>query len=245
MIDRTTLLASIDHSILKPNMTEIEVLSIAREIYPLHVASLCVMPCYLRQVKNVISNLPLSGNTKLSTVIGFPCGNIQTINKLKEMEECQKIGIEEYDVVVNYSNVISGNWTQVVDEIRALYNDCVRQNALLKIIFETCYLQDRHIITLCEVCADIMSDGFVKTSTGFGSAGANSEIVKLMKEHSKHLSVKASGGIKTLTHVETMLFFGATRIGTSATLSIINEYDEMQELIKSRKKLPDNDEPPF
>jgi deoxyribose-phosphate aldolase len=248
MIDRKTLTSCIDHSLLRPNLTEAQVIADVNAVLPLNVASFCVMPCYLDKVNTILNINHIdnpSTTTKLSTVIGFPHGNVNLRNKLIEIETGALYPVTEYDVVINYSNVLSGNWKKVVKELTEVYKICKEQSALLKVIFETCYLQDRHIITLCELCADVMETGFVKTSTGFGSGGATPEHIKLMKEHSKHLGVKASGGVRTLSQVETMIECGATRVGATATLSIIKEYDELQQLIKAGKPLPDTYEPPF
>lgn len=247
MLDRKLITSRIDHSLLRPNLTEAQVVADVESVLPLNVASFCVMPCYLYQVKHILDFADKSEiNTKLSTVIGFPHGNIHLENKIQEMEYCSEFNVKEYDVVINYSNVLSGNWTKVANEIKSFYDECEAQSALLKVIFETCYLQDRHIITLCELCADVMQNGgYVKTSTGFGSGGATAEHIKLMREYSKHLGVKASGGVRTLAQVETMMACGATRVGATATLSIVREYDELQELIRSGKPLPESDEPPF
>ena len=242
MIERNTIISSIDHSVLRPNLKEDEVIHNITSVVDLRVASFCVMPSYLKLAEKLL--IENNSNSALSTVIGFPHGNNLTLSKLDEIEKCAEYNVREYDVVVNFSNVLSGKWSKVASELEEIFIVCATKNALLKVIFETCYLEDRHIVTLCEICADIMSYGYVKTSTGFGSAGATPEHIRLMKKHSSHLGVKASGGIKTLSQVETLLECGASRIGATATLGILAEYDRIQELIKAGKPR-DSDEPPF
>jgi deoxyribose-phosphate aldolase len=161
----------------------------------------------------------------LSTVIGFPHGTVSLSDKLHEIKRSAKLGVVEFDAVINYSHVLSGKWRSVADSIKAMHNQCRESHGILKVIFETCYLNERQKITLCEICSEIMDIGYVKTSTGFGSGGATVEDIQLMRKHTaQHLGVKASGGIKTLKQLQELYLAGATRIGTSATKSILEEY---------------------
>jgi deoxyribose-phosphate aldolase len=236
-MNKKEIITSIDHSILKPTTTREDALSELKYALKAGVASVCIMPCYLNDANKIyqifIQPIIKGCDTVvykidvpvLSTVIGFPHGNVSLSDKIHEIKRASKLNVVEYDAVINYSHVLSGRWNAVAKEIKAMHEACREYSGVLKVIFETCYLNERQKINLCEICSEVMEIGYVKTSTGFGSGGATIEDVTLMRKHtSEHLGVKASGGIKTLRQLQDLKKAGATRIGTSATKSIIEEY---------------------
>jgi deoxyribose-phosphate aldolase len=209
----------IDHSLLQPSMTVEELeegISLARQY---GVASVCVLPYYLRRC----SDLLLGSNVFPSTVIGFPHGSNTTNVKVAEAQQAIVDGGIELDIVVNISKVLSGDWWYVRDEILAVVENTHGCGGRVKVIFENCYLQDEHKIRLCEICGELKVD-WVKTSTGFGTGGATVQDVQLMYKHSPpHVQVKAAGGIRNLDFVLLLREAGATRIGCSRTAEVLEE----------------------
>lgn len=210
----------IDHALLTPSLTVEQLESGCRMAAAYGVASVCILPYYLRRAAEL-----LAGSGVLpSTVIGFPHGGQATAVKRFEAETALADGGCELDLVVNVSQVVSGEWNYVRDDIAAVADVTHRAGQKLKVIFENCYLQDEQKIRLCQICGELGVD-WVKTSTGFGSGGATIDDVRLMREHSPAaVQVKAAGGVRDL---ETLLAFrslGATRIGTSRTAEILNEW---------------------
>jgi deoxyribose-phosphate aldolase len=210
----------IDHALLTPSLTVEQLESGCRMAAAYGVASVCILPYYLRRAAEL-----LAGSGVLpSTVIGFPHGGQATAVKRFEAETALADGGCELDLVVNVSQVVSGEWNYVRDDIAAVADVTHRAGQKLKVIFENCYLRDEQKIRLCQICGELGVD-WVKTSTGFGSGGATIDDVRLMREHSPAaVQVKAAGGVRDL---ETLLAFrslGATRIGTSRTAEILNEW---------------------
>jgi deoxyribose-phosphate aldolase len=210
----------IDHALLTPSLTVEQLESGCRMAAAYGVASVCILPYYLRRAAEL-----LAGSGVLpSTVIGFPHGGQATAVKRFEAETALADGGCELDLVVNVSQVVSGEWNYVRDDIAAVADVTHRAGQKLKVIFENCYLRDEQTIRLCQICGELGVD-WVKTSTGFGSGGATIDDVRLMREHSPaSVQVKAAGGVRDL---ETLLAFrslGATRIGTSRTAEILNEW---------------------
>lgn len=229
----------IDQAYLKPTLKRNDVfMDIAHAQY--NYASYCVMPCYLEDAYKA-KELNLH-DTVLSTVIGFPHGNVTTRDKLHEIRRCSKFNVREYDIVVNYSYVLSGEWGKVASSIKTMTRVCSEYGATTKIIFENCYLTERHIITLCEICSEVMPFGYVKTSTGFGTGGATINDVTIMRANTKpDLGVKASGGIASCFDALALIRAGATRIGTSNGEKMVAEYAKY---LKEKEENIDN-EPPF
>jgi len=209
----------IDHALLKPDMTDDELIAGCELARRYEVASVCINPHGLRKCAEI-----LAGSTvEPSTVIGFPNGTHTSSVKTTETEQAFANGATEVDMVVNIGKVRSGDWQYVRTEIAAVAEIAHASNGLVKVIFETCYLEDSHKIRLCQVCADVGVD-FVKTSTGFGSGGATLEDVRLMREHTPpHIGVKASGGIRDLDRLLEFREIGAARIGASATAVILDD----------------------
>ncbi len=209
----------IDHSLLKPTLTEEELEAGCRVGLEYGVASVCIMPYYLRRCAEILAG----SDVRPSTTIGFPHGGHATAVKAAEARQAIADGGEELDMVVNISQVLSGNWDYVRDDIKAVLDIVRAEGKKLKVIFENCYLQDEHKVALCEICGELGVD-WVKTSTGFGSGGATEQDVQLMRRHSPpHVQVKAAGGIRTLDALLRFRTLGATRIGASRTVAILDE----------------------
>lgn len=209
----------IDHSLLKPTMTRDELEAGCRLALEYEVASVCIMPYYLARASDI-----LRGSEVLpSTTIGFPHGGQSSRVKQLEAEQALQDGARELDMVVNISQVLSGDFDAVRTDILAVLQPTHARGAKLKVIFENCYLNDAQKIRLCEVCGELSVD-WVKTSTGFGSSGATLEDLVLMRKHSPaHVQVKAAGGIQDLDTLLKIREIGATRSGCSKTREVLSE----------------------
>jgi deoxyribose-phosphate aldolase len=158
-----------------------------------------------------------------STTIGFPHGGHATATKAAEAAQAVADGCQELDMVVNVSQVLSGDWDYVAADIRAVIDVAHAAGRKVKVIFENAYLQDAHKIRLCEICSDLNAD-WVKTSTGFAPSGATHADLRLMREHAApHVQVKAAGGVRTLDELLAVRALGATRCGSSRTREMLDE----------------------
>jgi deoxyribose-phosphate aldolase len=209
----------IDHSLLKPTMTYDELEAGCRLAIEYDVASVCIMPYYLRRASEI-----LHGTDVLpSTVIGFPHGGQSSRIKQLEAEQALDDGARELDMVVNISQVLSGDFVAVRTDILAVLQPTHARGQKLKVIFENCYLNEAQKIRLCEICGELSVD-WVKTSTGFGSSGATLEDLRLMRQHSPaHVQVKAAGGVQELDMLLKIREMGATRSGCSKTRDVLDE----------------------
>ena len=209
----------IDHSLLNPVMTDEELEAGCRVALDYDVATVCIKPYYLARCVEL-----LAGGTVTPTItVGFPHGGHATGVKVAEAQEGLRGGAQELDMVVNVGKVLSGDWDFVRADIAAVVETGHEGGALVKVIFENCYLADEHKVRLCEVCGEVGAD-FVKTSTGYGSGGATIEDLKLMRAHSpERVQVKAAGGIRTLDALLEVRALGVTRVGASRTVDILEE----------------------
>ncbi len=209
----------IDHSLLQPVLTDEELETGCRLALELDVASVCIKPYFLRRCADV-----LAGSDVLpSTTIGFPHGGHATEIKVAEAERALDDGGVELDMVVNIGRVLGGDWEFVRDDIRAVVDATHARGGIVKVIFENCYLEDEHKIRLCEICGEVRAD-FVKTSTGYGTGGATTADLKLMREHAPpHVAVKAAGGVRTLDRLLEVRALGVTRVGATASKTILEE----------------------
>jgi len=209
----------IDHSLLNPILTVADLEAGCRLALSYNVASVCIMPYYLKRCAEL-----LHGSTvKASTTIGFPHGGNTTAIKLAEAKQAIADGCEELDMVVNISQVLSGQWDYVREDIRAVIDVAHAAGQKVKVIFENCYLKDEHKIRLCEICGDLRAD-WVKTSTGYGTGGATHDDLKLMRQHSPAtVQVKAAGGVRDLDGLLAVRELGVTRCGASRTADMLNE----------------------
>lgn len=209
----------IDHSLLNPTLTVDDLEAGCRLAVAYDVASVCIMPYYLARCAEL-----LAGSTvKASTTIGFPHGGHATATKVFEAERALADGGAELDMVVNISQVLSGRWDFVRDDIRAVTEAIHAAGRKVKVIFENSYLEDAHKIRLCEICGDLGAD-WVKTSTGYGSGGATLEDLALMRKHSPaHVQVKAAGGVRDLDMLLQVRDLGVSRCGSSRTRDMLDE----------------------
>jgi deoxyribose-phosphate aldolase len=217
----------IDHSLLNPTLTMAELESGCRLAVAYDVASVCIMPFALRRCAEI-----LQGSTvKPSTTIGFPHGGHTTEIKQAEALRALEDGCEELDMVVNISQVLSGNWDYVRADIQAVIEVAHAKRQKVKVIFENCYLNDEQKQKLCEICSELNAD-WVKTSTGYGSGGATHDDLKLMRKYaSPQVQVKAAGGVRDLDALLAVRELGVSRCGASRTSEILDE-------CRRRLKLP-------
>ena len=209
--------AMIDHTILKPEATRDDVIKICREARQYGFASVCVNPYWVPLVKR-----ELAGSSVLvCTVVGFPLGATSTEAKVCETENAIRQGAQEIDMVINVGALRSGDTETVRKDVTAVADATHRGRAILKVILETALLNDEQKTLACQICKTAGAD-FVKTSTGFSTAGATAHDIALMRAAvGPTMGVKASGGIRTLQDLQTMAAAGATRIGASASVKIV------------------------
>jgi deoxyribose-phosphate aldolase len=211
--------ALIDHTLLKPDATESEIRKLCDEAREYGFASVCVNPTWVPLAAQLLEG----SRVKVCTVIGFPLGATSTAAKLCESKAALAQGAGELDMVINVGALKSGHREVVESDIRAVAEAAHHAHALCKVIIETSLLTRDEKILASQLAKSAGAD-FVKTSTGFSSAGATVDDVKLMREIvGPHLGVKASGGIRTLADLRAMVAAGATRIGASAGVKIVHE----------------------
>jgi deoxyribose-phosphate aldolase len=219
----------IDHSLLHPTMTDEDVSKGCALSKKYNVATACIKPYCVSMVRDLLAG----SEVRVCPVIAFPHGNNATAIKLKEAEAAAQAGGSEIDMVVNVGKVLGGDWHYVSTEIKAINDMVVAHKAILKVIFENDYLQDRHIIRLCEICSEHRV-AFVKTSSGYGFVkqpngmysyqGATDHHLRLMRQHaSAAVQIKAAGGIRTLDDLLRVRAMGVTRVGATATAAILDE----------------------
>jgi deoxyribose-phosphate aldolase len=209
----------IDHSLLNPTMSVSDLETGIQIGLDYDVGSVCILPYYLKRCADL-----LAGSTvKASTTIGFPHGGHTTAVKVAEAQRALDDGCQELDTVVNISKVLSEDWDYVRDELAAIVGLAHSQSQKVKVIFENCYLEDKHKIRLCEICGEIGAD-WVKTSTGYGTGGATFEDLTLMRKHAPdEVQVKAAGGVRSLDKLLKVRELGVTRVGASRTVKILDE----------------------
>ena len=207
-----------DHTILKADATEKEIINLCEEAKKYNFASVCVNPCYVKKCVEILKE----SDVDVCTVVGFPLGSMITESKLFETEQALKDNADEIGMVINIGKLKDKDYDYVKNEINLLKKAC--GNKILKVIIETCLLTDEEKIKACELSKEAGAD-FVKTSTGMSKAGAKKEDIILMKNVvGNDLGVKASGGIKDLNSAKIMIDAGATRIGCSSTVNIMEDY---------------------
>lgn len=210
------LAGKIDQTLLRPDVTKAEVSRFLSEAIDYPFASVCIPPCFVPLAATTLSQSTVS----VCTVVGFPMGYNASLTKVKEAINAFNEGAEEIDMVINIGDIKSGETAKVEDEIAQIVSAV--PSALIKVIIETCYLKRDEKIAAC-YAAIRGGAAFVKTSTGFGPAGASLEDVRLLSAHvSGRVKIKASGGIKTADNALSMIEAGAERIGTSGGIEIIN-----------------------
>jgi len=212
----------IDHTILKATATTDEIKTLCEEAKTYHFASACFNP-----VKSAVAGEVLAGtDIKACSVVGFPLGQNSIEVKVLETENALANGATEIDYVINISEAIEGNWDYIKREMEEIVAVCNKYHVLSKVIFENCYLTEDQKIKLCEI-ASVVKPSFIKTSTGTTSSGATVEDIALMSRLTPDcVEVKASGGVRTADNFLDMIKNGATRVGASAGIAIIEELKE-------------------
>ncbi len=204
----------IDHTMLKAYAAWEDIEKLCQEAIEYQTASVCVPPSYVARIRSTYGD-----KLKLCTVIGFPLGYATTAVKVFETEDAVKNGADEIDMVIDIGDVKNGSYDSVEQEIRAVRAAC--RGKILKVIVETCYLTEEEKIRLCRIVTEAGAD-FIKTSTGFGTAGEKEEDIVLFREHIGHdVKIKAAGGIRTKESLMSFAELGCDRIGASATASFI------------------------
>lgn len=206
----------IDHTILKPDATELEIEKLCNEALEYKFVSVCINPCFVSYAFNILKG----SDVKVCSVIDFPLGSGTREIKAAEAIKAVADGADELDMVMNISYLKSRKYDEFEKDI-SYVADSIPEHIILKVILEICYLTDDEIKKACLIAIKAGVD-FVKTSTGFGKGGATVEAVKIMKEVVKNRAeVKAAGGIRDFDTAKSMIESGATRIGTSSSLKII------------------------
>lgn len=211
----------IDHTLLKPEATTAQIQAICREALEYDFASVCVNSGYVGFVANM-----LKGSDVLTcAVVGFPLGACTTATKVFDAEDAIRAGAAEIDMVINVGKMKEADYDFVSADIKAVVDKCHSLGAITKVIIETCLLTKEEIVKVCQLAKTAGAD-FVKTSTGFSTGGATIEDVALMKETvGPEVQVKASGGIRDLDTALKMIEAGADRIGASAGVAIMKDFD--------------------
>ena len=211
--------ALIDHTLLKAEATRNDIERICREALQYRFASVCVNSVFVRQVSAALHNSPV----KTCVVVGFPLGANLTVVKFDEARAALDEGAQEIDMVIHIGTLKAGDDAAVRNEIESLTRLVHERRAILKVIIETALLSEEEKVRACRVARDAGPD-FVKTSTGFSSSGATVADVALMRrEVGREIGVKASGGVRTLDDLLKMVDAGASRIGTSNGVKIMQE----------------------
>lgn len=215
-MNKQEILRHVDHTLLKPFAAWEDIVALCDDAILYQTASVCVPPAYVKWIYNTYGD-----ELNICTVIGFPLGYSVTQAKVEETLQALKDGANEIDMVINISDVKNGLYNKVEDEIRTIKEACA--DHVLKVIIETCYLDEKEKIAMCHAVTKAGAD-YIKTSTGFGTAGAVIEDIRLFKQHiGPEVKIKAAGGISTLEDVEAFLAEGCDRIGTSKAVALLKE----------------------
>jgi deoxyribose-phosphate aldolase len=211
----------IDHSLLRPELTEQEVIEGCQLAARYHTATVCVKPCHLTLAAETLQG----SDVKLSTVVGFPHGGSLTAAKVAEARAAMDLGAVELDMVLNIGQLRSGRTDDVQADIKAVCDVAHARDVKVKVIFENAYLNEEQKIQACRICEAAGAD-WVKTSTGFAPSGATLEDLRLMRAHvSEKVQVKAAGGVRTLDALLDVIDAGCTRCGATATAAILDEFE--------------------
>ncbi len=213
-MDKNEILSHVDHTLLKAFATWDQIRKLCEEATENHTASVCVPPCYVKRIRNEFPDLTIC------TVIGFPLGYETTEGKIADTKQCLADGADEIDMVINICELKNKNFDLVKEEIEKIRK--VTEGVILKVIIETCYLTEDEKIRLCEIVTSAGAD-YIKTSTGFGTAGATQDDIRLFKDNiGANVKIKAAGGIRTAAEAEEYIKLGCDRIGASSVVGDIN-----------------------
>ena len=208
--------SKIDHTCLSPQAVWADIKTLCDEAAEFEAASVCVPPSYVSRAAQY-----LNGRVKVCTVIGFPNGYSTAASKVFEAADAVKNGADEIDTVINIGDLKDKNYDAILDELKQIKAAC--GDKILKIIIETCLLTDDEKIKMCEIVSASGAD-FIKTSTGFSTAGAQREDIVLFRNHiAPNVKIKAAGGIRTMHDAEEFIALGADRIGASSVIKSLRE----------------------
>lgn len=215
-MNRDEIASKIDHTLLKAFATWEDIAALCDEAIENNTASVCVPPCYVKRIQDTYGD-----KINICTVVGFPLGYETTDGKIADTKRCIADGASEIDMVINICELKNKNYDFVKNEIMALRE--ATKGCILKVIIETCYLNDEEKILLCNMVTECGAD-YIKTSTGFGTSGATLEDVRLFKSNiGPNVKIKAAGGIRTAADAQNYINEGCDRIGASAVLKDLNE----------------------
>ena len=213
-MNQKDILAIVDHTLLLQTATWEEIKAICDDGMKYETASVCIPTCYVKQAKDYMGD-----KCKVCTVIGFPNGNYTTATKVFETKDAVANGADEIDMVINVGMLKAKEYDYVLNEIKAIKEACAGR--ILKVIIETCLLTDEEKIKMCEIVTASGAD-FIKTSTGFSTAGATFADVELFAKHvGPNVKIKAAGGISSMADAEKFIELGASRLGTSRIVKIV------------------------
>jgi deoxyribose-phosphate aldolase len=215
---------TIDHSLLKPELTEADVIAGCELAKKYDVASVCVKPCHVRLAARLLKG----SDVKVGTVIGFPHGSSTTVIKVAEARQALNDGAVELDMVINIGELRSGHYDYVRNEIKVIVDVAHSANAIVKVIFENAYLSDEQKVVACHLSEEAGAD-FVKTSTGFAATGATLDDVRLMHNNvGPNVQIKAAHGVRTMEAALQMIDAGVTRIGATATATMLDDFAKLR-----------------
>lgn len=213
-MDIKDILSKVDHTLLNPKATWEEIKNICDDGMKYCTASVCIPPSFVKRAKEYVGE-----NLKICTVIGFPNGYNTTDVKIFETENALKNGADEIDMVINLGDLMDRNYDNILSEITKIKAVCGTK--ILKVIIETCLLNEEQKIKMCEIVTKSGAD-FIKTSTGFSTGGATFEDIELFAKYvGKNIKIKAAGGISSIADAEKFISLGADRLGTSRIVKIV------------------------
>jgi deoxyribose-phosphate aldolase len=215
----------IDHSLLRPELTDADVIAGCQLADRYQTATVCVKPCHVKLASEILKN----STVKVSTTVGFPHGAHVTSVKVAEAQQAMNDGAVELDMVLNIGDLRSGKRDAVRADIRAVCDAAHAHGAQVKVILENAYLTHEQKVLACKLAEEAGAD-WVKTSTGFASSGATLEDLRLMRRSvSNKVQIKAAGGVRTLQALLDVIDAGANRCGATATAAILDEFKRIQE----------------
>ena len=215
------IVAKVDHTLLKQTATFNEIKALCDDAIKYGTASVCIPPAHVKKAKDYVKNC-----TKICTVVGFPNGYNTTESKVFETNDAIKNGADEIDMVINLGAVKDAQFDLILDEINQVKSAC--DGKILKVIVETCLLTEDEKVKLCKIVSKSGAD-YIKTSTGFSTAGATFDDIKLFSKNvSEKVKIKAAGGINSIEDAEKFIELGASRLGTSRIIKILKENSDFE-----------------
>lgn len=215
-MNREKILAAVDHTLLHPESTWTQIKELCDDAIKYGTASVCIPPSFVKQAKEYVGN-----RMRVCTVIGFPNGYNTEAVKVFETKTAVEEGADEIDMVINIGDLKDRNEEKILHEIKAIKEACAGK--ILKVIIETCLLTEEEKIIMCRLVTEAKAD-YIKTSTGFSTAGATFDDIKLFAAHvGEGVKIKAAGGIGSLEDAQHFMELGADRLGTSRVVKIIKE----------------------